>query len=139
MPVDVIKVEAEYKEFISEILSHYSLPVELKFVEDVFKWQEKHNCLMRESQSPFTPAAAVKSDGSFLILVNKEIKIREVDCVTQRIKKGNLLIESRDLIKHLILHEICHIIIAMNENYQLIDDICDAWAFYEMGLLKPSQ
>lgn len=129
-----IQVEKEYGAYILEILSHYSLPIKLEFVLDVFEWMKKRDCLLRKNQSCFTLAAAVKdSDGNYVILMNKEIKKEDIEAVKGRISDGDLLKETKYFIKHLVLHEICHVLISLNRKDNIIDDLCDTWAFNEMG------
>lgn len=132
-----IQVEKEYREFILEILNQYSLSIKLEFVPDVIEWQKKHNCLLRKNQSCFTLAATVRdSEGDYIILMNKEMSEQDIKNVKDRIIDGDLLKETKDFIKHLILHEICHVLISLNKKDGIIDDLCDTWAFNEMCLLK---
>lgn len=60
----------------------------------------------------------------------------DIDDVKSRIIDGDLLKETKIFIKHLVLHEICHVLIVLNKKDHVIDDLCDTWAFNEMRLLK---
>ena len=132
-----IQIEKDYSTFVIEILKHYPLPIKVKFVLDVFEWQKTHNCLISNNQSCFTVAATVSdTEGNYIILINKEISEDDISGVKSRIKNGDLLNENKEFIKHLVLHEICHVIISLNRKDQVTEDLCDTWAFNEIGMFK---
>lgn len=132
-----IQIEKEYGALISEILCQYSLPVKVEFVTDAFEWLKANNCLIRKNQSCYTLATTIKmSEGAYIILMNKEVSDSDLKAIMSRVNEFHLLKETRDFITHLVLHEICHVLISLNRKDSIIDDLCDTWAFNEMGLLK---
>jgi len=130
-PDQDIETEKEYAGLIQEIINAYSPSTKIWFMDDPYVWL-KENGLLKENDSPFPIAKAVnRGDGLKIVVVKRRITADEIKSVTGRIKGLELIGGRQDFIRHLTLHEICHIKY-FNGDVSPDDDFCDTWAFEEM-------
>jgi hypothetical protein len=124
-----------YAEDLAQVLSQHSdEPVETLFVEDILTW-----CRERNGENRGNPIAMAIRDGVTQragILMRLDIDAHQIQGVKERLLFGGYeslaaRLDTPELfLRHLVLHELAHLINDWGED---AEDDCDGWAFQAMG------
>jgi len=114
--------------------AHSPRPVDLVFVESVAKWCEEHG-----GSCPKDPPAMAVVDGpagNWRVLLRRSIDENEIVGILSRMfvvgfrNCYEILYDTEQFLKHLILHELAHL---ANDWPQDRENNCDRWAFDKLS------